>query len=246
MARLGIAWPFVLVTKGEQLHLVALGAALVIAGSALTLASAARSRAVAVCTAAVLTIGAAAMAAVARHISTDFEPFGPIVLAHDRIVEGWAAVPDELRAYLARKREPGERPSANPADALDTVLFGVHGPEMNPTGLRVRWMAAARTEVLVNRRAREVVVPLRHEAGAFREPALVEVFANGRHVDTLELRDGAWRMSRVPVRSADAPRFWRMHRIALVLRRTWVPAEIIPGSADRRTLGLQIGDISYR
>jgi hypothetical protein len=53
-------------------------------------------------------------------------------------------------------------------------------------------------------------------------------------------------MSRLPVREADAPRFWRMHRIVVTLRRAWVPAQIVPRSRDTRTLGLQIGEVTYR
>jgi hypothetical protein len=107
-------------------------------------------------------------------------------------------------------------------------------------------MSAQRTEIAIASRAREVVIPLRHEAGAFREPAFLEVVANGRRVDSLALRDGTWRMSRIALRAADAPRFWHMHRIVLTLQRSWVPARVLPGSNDTRTLGLQIGDISLR
>lgn len=238
--------PFVMVTKGEQLHIVALGAAAAIAGSALALMTSFRSRLTVGAMVLMVGVGAGAMAAVARHISTDFEPYGPIVLAHDRIVEGWAAVPHELREYLARKRESGMRPPANPVEALEFVLFGVHGPEIDPAGLRVRWMSAPRSELVLTTRARELVVPLRHQAGAFREPAFLEIVANDRRVDTLEFRDRAWRMSRIPLRAADAPRFWRAHRVVLTLPRAWVPARIIPGSNDTRTLGLQIGDVSFR
>ncbi|HEV3485878.1 MAG TPA: hypothetical protein VG106_10750, partial [Vicinamibacterales bacterium] len=235
--------PFVMVTKGEQLHLVALGAALVLAGSVLGLASVFRTLAVAASLGVAVTIGSGAMAAVAHHISADFEPYGPVVLAHDRIVEGWAAVPHEIREYLAQKRTAEPHPPANPTDALDVVIFGVHGPEIDPAGLRVRWMSGRRSEILVTSDAREAVVPLRHEAGVFREAALVEIVANGQRVDALELRDGVWRMSRIPLRAADAPLFWRMHRIVLTLQRAWVPAHIIHGSKDTRTLGLQIGDV---
>ena len=44
-----------------------------------------------------------------------------MVLAHDAIVMDWAAVPDQLRAFLERKREKGAERTlpANPVDALD-------------------------------------------------------------------------------------------------------------------------------
>jgi len=37
-----------------------------------------------------------------------------------------------------------------------------------------------------------------------------------------------------------------MHRIRVSIDHAWVPAKIIPGSGDGRTLGLQIGVIETR
>jgi hypothetical protein len=238
--------PFVLVTKVEQMHLVALGAAVVLSASALALAELLRVRAFALAVTIAVAAGAAAMAAVARDISTDFDPYGPIVLSHDRIVQQWVAVPHELREYLSQKREHGRLVPANPVDTLDLVLFGVHPPETDPGGLRVRWMSANRTEILVAARARELLIPLRHEAGAFGEPASVEIFANGRRVDSLQLADGGWRMSRIALPPGGIRPLWRTHRVIVSIARAWVPARIIPGSTDTRVLGLQIGEIQLR
>ena len=234
--------PFVFVTKLEQMHLVALGAVLVLAASIVSIAHGARGRglsaALMVCGAA----GAVPMAFVARDISTDFAPFGPIVRAHDQIVQGWAAVPHELREYLSQK----DRHTANPADGLEVVIFGAHPRERNPSGLHIRWMSSTHTEILVAGRTREAILPLRHAAGVFREPAYAEILANGRRVDRLELADGDWRVSRVALRAADIRPFWRMHRIVITLRRAWVPAQMFRRSTDTRVLGLQIGDIQIR
>lgn len=64
--------------------------------------------------------------------------------------------------------------------------------------------------------------------------------------DRITFADGAWRRSSLTLRPGDV-RFWRrMHRVAIRIDRTWAPADVIPGSQDRRTLGLQVGQPSLR
>ena len=103
--------PFAFVTKAEQMYLVGIGAALTLTGAALGMLDlAARARAPRASTLAVTALllgGLASFVAVARDITRDFEPFGPVVLAHDDLVRTWGPVPPELRDYLALKREPG-------------------------------------------------------------------------------------------------------------------------------------------
>lgn len=240
--------PFAFVTKNEQMHLVALGAALVLTGSGTMLLDGVRMRAWRPLVASALAAGIVSFAAVARHISTDFAPFGPIVLRHDAWVKDWAAVPQELRDYLHRKLEPGAsgRIPANPAAALDFVAFGLHSGERGPDGTFYRWMAEPQVEIHVMAAARQVEIPIRHEIGAFREAATVAVEADGRTVDSLVLADGAWRVSRLALRSGASTPFRKSHRIRLRIDRVWRPSELIPGSNDTRLLGLQIGEIKLR
>jgi hypothetical protein len=239
--------PFVFVTKHEQMHLVASGAVVILAGSAyavvqvlphLSLRALATGGAIA---------GILAFAAVARDISTDFEPFGPIVLAHDEIVRGWAAVPDELREYLASKREPGAaaRVSANPAEAIPFVAFGLHPTEYSR--LRpFRWMSQSTSEIHVARGIDVMTIPLRHNIGAFREPARVTIHSDGRLVDELTLEDMQWRVSQIAFRDRYLPLLAKMHRVRITIPHAWVPAERIPRSKDHRTLGIQIGALEIR
>ncbi len=239
--------PFVFVVKAEQLHLVGLGAVLVLTASLLALADAIPGRATA--TALVPALAAATFAsfvAVTRDISLDFDPYGPIVKAHDNVVKDWAAVPEELRQYLKRKVAGDGHEPANPAEALALVAFNLHGWETNSAGVRYRWMSSRHVDLEITASAREVTIPLRHEIGAFREPAHVTIYADGRRVDDLTLRDDAWHMSRFAVRPADVPRLRRMHRIELHLDRVWQPQSLIPGSQDTRTLGVQIGELQIR
>jgi hypothetical protein len=185
---------------------------------------------------------------VTRDITRDFEPFGPIVLSHDDIVRTWGPVPIELREYVARKREPGAatRVSSNPVDELSQVTFGVHGRETSPQGVGYMWMSGSRAEIYVTASARTVTIPLRHPIESFREPTRALIVADGRLVDDLPLGTPEWRMSTLPLRPADVPRFSRMHRIRITIDHAWRPSEMIPGSTDERVLALQIGELTIR
>jgi hypothetical protein len=238
--------PFVFTTKLEQLHLVATGAVLVLAGSAACLMSALTSRAWRAGAGLVLAGGIASFATVARDISTDFAPDGPIALSLDEIVRQWAAVPEELREYLRRKPDAIKDGtfSPNPLDTLAVVAFGLHPPERSPDGVTYRWMAQPWIELHIAPDARLAEIPLRHEFRAFREPARARVFADGRLVDTLLLADGSWRVTRFALLAAGTSR--RSHRVRLTIPHAWQPSSIIPGSTDERTLGLQVGEILIR
>jgi hypothetical protein len=240
--------PFIFIVKAEQLHLVSLGASLCLAGAAAGLLEAARpSRLAQAVVAAVLVCGISLLAAVSRNITRDFEPFSAPVLATDRHAEGWAAVPLELREYLARKRL-GDTASVdpNPSHQLPLVGFGLHGVEIDPHGVGVRWMSQAAADLYVRRDLRLITIPLRHEIGAFREPARVHVIADGRVATELVLSDDAWHPVTVALSPRAVPRLGGMHRVQIRIDRAWVPAQMIPGSTDTRTLGLQVGPIALR
>jgi hypothetical protein len=227
---------------------VALGAVLVLAGAFAALLDSFRSRTGRFACAIALAAGISAMAAVARDISRDFEPFGAIVLARDEIVRTWAAVPADLRDYLARKREPGaERVlSPNPAEALERVTFGTHSPERAADGSAFQWMAGTQVHILVGASAQTIVVPLRHAIEVFRDPAHARVESDGRIVDDMLLDTSSWRLSLTRLRRSDVPGLTRMHHVVITVDRTWRPAEVVPGSADPRVLGLQIGTVQIR
>jgi hypothetical protein len=240
--------PFALVIKAEQLHLVATGASLILAGSAASLLTVSRRPAAKAAVTLALAAGLAAFAAVARDASRDFAPFGPVVSYGDEIVTGWHSVAPELRAYLTMKREPGAaaRLSANPVDVLEYVSFGVHSDETAPDGRRYRWMSGPDTEIHVRADARTMTMELRHDRGAFREPAHVEIDANGRRVDAIDLIDSGWRVSRFVMPPFESWRLSRMHRVRIAIDHAWVPSQVIRGSNDGRMLGLQISEIRPR
>lgn len=240
--------PFIFVVKVEQLHLVATGASLLLATACIGILESIPLTLPRVPALFMVGMGLAAMSAVTRNITHDFEPFGPIVLRNDLIVQGWTAVPSELREYLARKALPGakDRVPANPARALESVAFGVHGSERNGDGVRLRWMSSTTTDFLIRSEARSVTIPIRHEIGAFREPARATVLADGRVLDVINLDDGRWRHATVALRQGATVRFSGMHHVQIKIDHVWIPAIVIPGSTDRRVLGLQVGDIEVR
>jgi hypothetical protein len=242
-----VSLPLVFGTKPEQVYMVAFALVLVLTGAALAmldLASRSRSpRFATLVASAILAAGIGSLGIVTRAITRDFEPFGPIVLAHDNIVRTWGFVAPELREYLERKREAGapQRLSPNPLDELSIVTFNVHGRDVSPDGIPYMWMAGTRSEIHLASGARTVVVPLRHAIEAFREGITVKVEANGRLTDEIPLTTSEWRYSTTALRAADVPRVSRMHRIRIAIGHAWRPTDIIPGSIDGRILGLQIG-----
>jgi hypothetical protein len=240
--------PFIFITKAEQLHFIALGAAVFLAGACAVVMTALRARAARYAFALAVAAGLTFLALVSRDIARDFEPYGPVVLAHDAIVRTWAAVPVDLRDYLARKREPDAKAklSPDPSVALDLVIFGGHGPERSPDGVTYQWMAGSEAEIFVAPHARAITIPLRHAIEVFREPTRVRITADGRIVDDLELSTSGWRVSQTGLRESDVSPLKRMHRIVITIDHAWRPKEIIPGSQDGRTLGLQIGEVRIR
>ena len=244
-----MAWlfnlPFVFVTKPEQLHLVALGAVVAVTGGALAIADAVESHLARAAMVAASVTGLWILALVSLNITRDFEPFGPIVLANDEIVQQWAAVPQELREYLAAKREPGAalRLSPNPAEAVPLIGFGLHGRESTPDGTAYRWMSGTRTELLLSRNVRAVAIPLRHAIEVFGQPVRATIETDGRLVDRIQFDSGDWRT----VRSAllrETPRLTGMHRLVISIDSAWQPSRVVRGSADDRVLGLQVGAIA--
>lgn len=240
--------PFVFVVKAQQMHLVAMGASLLIAAAVAGTGLGDRPRALSVAVVIVAAAGIASLAAVTRSITRDFEPFGTIILATDDLVTGWAAVPVELRRYLHEKKQPDAARllPANPARALDIVSFGLHGEETAPDGRHLRWMSRPTAEFYVSARVRTIELPLRHEIGPFREPTTAVIEVDGRVLDRVTFSTDEWRLSSLRLRPEEVRWARGMHRVVIRLDHAWVPANVIPGSHDARTLGLQVGQPSVR
>ena len=101
-------------------------------------------------------------------------------------------------------------------------------------------------EILIRENARKVTIPLRHAIEVFREPARVRITTDGRLVDEITLATSEWRMSTTAIAAVRAPGWTRMHRLVITIDHAWRPIEVIHGSRDDRTLGLQIGEVQLR
>jgi hypothetical protein len=61
--------------------------------------------------------------------------------------------------------------------------------------------------------------PLRHEIGAFRDPARVEIVVNDRRADELVLDTGEWYVARVTMPPLNRSWTRRMHRVHVSIPR---------------------------
>jgi hypothetical protein len=107
-------------------------------------------------------------------------------------------------------------------------------------------MSASVTVFYVHARFRKIEIPMRHAFEALRQPATAVIEVDGRVLDRITFADGEWRRSSLILRPEDARPLQRMHQVVIRVDRTWVPADLFPGAQDRRTLGLQIGDIELK
>jgi hypothetical protein len=120
---------------------------------------------------------------------------------------------------------------------LARVSDGLLDAGIDPDGTPFRWTGPQVT-ILVNARASSIAVPLR-SALPSAELQHVEVRIDGRPANRIAVGP-QWQQLRtiLPARFSSEPR-----RIDLVISPVWVPAEMIPGSEDRRVHGLAIGEI---
>jgi hypothetical protein len=107
----------------------------------------------------------------------------------------------------------------------------------DPDGTPFRW-SGPRVTILVNPGASSIAIPLCSAlpSGGLQE---VAVQVDGRPANRIAVAPH-WQQVRIvlPPESSSEPR-----RIDLSVSPSWVPAAMIPGSQDRRVLGVKVGDI---
>lgn len=117
------------------------------------------------------------------------------------------------------------------------VSYGLFHPGIDPDGTRTRW-SGPRATIFVAPAAKLVEIPLSSTlpSGALQE---VEIRVDGRLANRVTVGP-EWNRVRtvLPPSSSLEPR-----RIDLAISPTWVPAEVLPGSQDRRVLGVKVGEI---
>ena len=95
-----------------------------------------------------------------------------------------------------RANPEGRRLSSNPLEELMAVGYGMHPYRVAPDGTSYRWALQPRVEFFVADTVRHVAIPIRHDIGAFREPAQLTVLVDGRVAEQITLTDGTWRTLR--------------------------------------------------
>jgi hypothetical protein len=126
-------------------------------------------------------------------------------------------------------------PLEPPASAGD----GFYEWETAEDGRRFRWTGEY-ASLFETGDVRAVHIPMRLPAAARAvTPIGVEVMAGGRSRGRVFITD-VWADIYVPLGDVPTPKGYR--RVDVRVDRAWQPAVYIPGSADLRTVGIQVGE----
>jgi O-antigen ligase len=136
-----------------------------------------------------------------------------------------------LSVPIRALRLPAPPATANGAD-------GFYGWEIGDEGRRFRWTSRY-SSLFVPADAMTVEIPVRVVESRFG-PRFVEVRSGGLELGTFPVSDH-WRTISVPLPAAAA--FARYKRLDLGVERTWRPALVIPGNAELREVGVQVGEV---
>jgi hypothetical protein len=233
--------PFIFVSKPEQYHLVGLGACFVLVACASSIAGVAEAPRIRAIVWAFAIAISPVFARVAIHAASDFAPCSARTLYTNAIVRDWGAVPAEIRAGLPTAAASCDAGAANPAD-LPAVVFGAWGFE-DVAGVPARW-TSGRVTVLVKPDTLRVRLPMRAMLGPLGgAPARVRARVGRHQVLDLVLSDERWRCPQIAVDVRSASPLKRSAVVELEVSPTWVPADELAGSTDRRALGIRLGAV---
>jgi hypothetical protein len=137
----------------------------------------------------------------------------------------FASIPSRARQELT---------AINPAGASS----GLFEWNTDADGTRWRW-SAPRATVFVDRRAQIIEIPLSGRPSSDLRQE-VEIRIDGRLANRIAVGPDWHRLrTLLPPKASTEP-----HRIDLVVSPAWIPAEVLPGSQDRRAHGVRIGEIA--
>jgi hypothetical protein len=230
--------PFVLVSKAEQMHLVAMGIVIALAGGIQAIVESVPRGFVRHGVAALVAAGLLTLLPLARHIAGDFAPCSSQTFRTDALAADWWIVPDEIQAWLRVK--PDACKTATPApliEALETITWA-YGFQKDELGRTVQW-TSERAVILSAPRTSRLIIAVRQPGLPPGEPVTVTVRGPSGDVKT-KLMTPDWRVLTVPL--APTWRSWLqgMHRIDLDISPTFVPAERDRSNQDRRPLGVEL------
>jgi hypothetical protein len=232
--------PFVLVSKAEQLHLVASFSAVAVTAAFIALWQVRVTRPWRAGVCALTLVGLTLFGLTARLRAELYRPLSPWVLGHDDAVQGWPGLPAEVWDWLDEKQRTGQIPAVGPVSNLPVIVFGGYGWEPGAGVARMRW-AGERLVLLPRTDVESLEIPLASltplQGTRFRA---VVTTADGASRD-VELDGDPWTIVRVPVASHGWFAFQRA--VTIVIRPTWLPADVYPGNADARRLSVRVGEV---
>jgi Dolichyl-phosphate-mannose-protein mannosyltransferase len=225
--------PFYLVAKAEQYHLLGLGVVIAIAGGADAFHRAIDNRAGRAVLGFVALAPACAFLPITRNIAQDFAPCSANTLYTDSLSD-WAAVPAEVRRWLAAKPQACKEHLTPLPDALSIAVWA-KGREIDETGVPAEW-TSEHAVILVHERAERTNLTFRSPIASRDTPVTVQLTGAGA-VYRIVLTDSSWHTQTVRFRSTLWTRLRRMHRLDVDVNPTFVPAERFH-NGDPRTLGV--------
>lgn len=235
---LGFGLPFVLATKREQYHLLALGSVVAWSGAAsaiLALPSRANwRRAIGVA----LVVTTVPLPFLARHLAADFLPCARPVLQADQIIKGWWAVPAELQNWIdlkARRCAAGLAPT--PIADLPVVTWGVYPEPAHDAPFAYRW-TSERPVALFPAGAPALGLAVRRPDASSATPVRVTVLGS-TGTEVLTLDSSQWRETRVHASPGLLAWLRRAHRVDVRVTPWFVPAALDRTSNDLRRHGVQ-------
>ena len=118
------------------------------------------------------------------------------------------------------------------------ISYGFYEWHTDADGTRWRWSGAKAT-LFVDARARIVDLPLSGQTSA-QARQIVEIWIDGRLANRVSVGPD-WQRLRTLLPPADSI---DPHRIDLIVSPTWVPADVLPGSQERRVHGVRVGHVT--
>jgi hypothetical protein len=117
------------------------------------------------------------------------------------------------------------------------VSYGFYDWERGPAGERLRW-TGPRARLFARPDAETATIPFRAAAVSRDNPIVVDILVDGQREGQVRLENSNWQTVRLAL-----PPSSRLRVIDILPSRSWIPAEVLPGSTDTRRLGVQVGQV---
>jgi len=228
--------PFVLVSKREQYHLLALGGVVVFAGAAQALVTAIRPGARHPL--AVFVLAMLPLPILARAQAADFAPCASGVLEADAGTAGWWVTPLELKRWLQEKAERCAAGVAlEPLADVPLVIWGAYDVA-DPSGERSRW-TSDHAVLFARQQAQVLTLAVRRTDATQAAPVHVNL-AGGITPTAVTLDSSDWKYATIRLSPSLLARLRAGHRIDVRIAPWFVPAASDPRSTDLRRLGVEL------